>query len=74
MSLIFVSTRKRKPLSSRDVAHLLDMCPDEVVMLARKGTLKAVKQGRLWQYNLSSVLAYRRRLLAEQARASGQPI
>jgi len=51
---------KMKPLSSKSVAHLLDLSPDDVIELSRKGRLKGRKKGRFWRYNLSDVLQYRK--------------
>ena len=48
-------------LRSRDVAHLLDISPDEVSELALRKELKAEKVGRLWRYKLKDVMAYRRK-------------
>jgi excisionase family DNA binding protein len=48
-------------LRSRDVAHLLDCSPDQVVQLARTNKIKAEKQGRLWRFRLRDVKAYMRK-------------
>ena len=48
-------------LRSRDVAHLLDITPDEASELALRKELKAEKVGRLWRYKFEDVMAYRRR-------------
>jgi hypothetical protein len=55
-------------LSSRDVAHMLDMSPDDVIELARKGMLKATKQGRRWRYREADVLTYQRKTIAAEAK------
>jgi excisionase family DNA binding protein len=47
-------------LRSKDVAHILDCSPDEVVDLARGKKLKATKQGRLWRFRRTDVMAYKR--------------
>ncbi len=52
-------------LRSRDVAHMLDCSPDEVIELAQSKRLKATKQGRFWRYRATDVLAYKRRLETE---------
>ena len=36
---------KETLLKSKDVAHVLDLSPDDVIWLARKGKLRAVKRG-----------------------------
>ena len=48
-------------LTSKDVAHLLYISPDEVAELALRKELKAEKVGRLWRYKLKDVMAYRRK-------------
>jgi excisionase family DNA binding protein len=53
--------KKEQLLKSRDVAHILDMSPDDVNALVHKGKLKAIKKGRLWKYRLSDVEAYKRK-------------
>ena len=53
--------RKQFPLRSKDVAHILDMCPDDVIELARSKKLKATRQGGFWRFNITDVEAYRRR-------------
>jgi hypothetical protein len=49
-------------LDSRDVAHILDMSPDDVIRLAKQNKIKAKKEGRLWRYHPQSVLAYQRKM------------
>ena len=51
----------RPLLRSKDVAHILDCTPDEVVELARARKLKAEKQGRLWRFRRDDVMAYKRK-------------
>ncbi len=48
-----------KFLRSKDVAQIVDMSPDDVIVLAKKGKLKAIKKGRYWQYSLTEVLKYK---------------
>ena len=48
-------------LRSKDVAHILDMSPHDVVYLARKGKLRATKVGKYWQYRYRDVTASKRR-------------
>ena len=48
-------------LRSKDVAHLLDVSPDEVVQLAQSRKIKATKVGRLWRYRLADIKAYMKR-------------
>jgi len=47
-------------LRSRDVAHILDCSPDEVIELAQRGKLKATKEGRFWKYCPADVVAYKK--------------
>lgn len=59
-------TKKQEPLlKSKDAAHILDCSPDDVIDLARKGKLRAVKQGRFWRFRHADVLAYKRRVGAD---------
>jgi len=53
--------KKQQFLKSRDVAFILDMSPDDVVDLARKGKFKGIKQGRYWRFRLEDVEAYKRK-------------
>jgi hypothetical protein len=52
---------KVKILKSREVAHILDCSPDDVIMLARKGKLRARKEGKYWLYSYTDVMRYRKR-------------
>ena len=52
---------KEYVLRSRDVAHILDCSPDEVIELAQSKQLKATKKGRFWRYRPADVLAYKKR-------------
>ena len=54
---------KKPLLRSKDVAHILDCCPDDVNDLARSGKLKATKQGRGWRFNTADIEAYKRQNL-----------
>ena len=49
-------------LRSTDVAHILDCSPDDVVALARKGKLKASRQGRFWRFKQADVVAFKKRM------------
>jgi hypothetical protein len=49
-------------LRSKDVAHILDMSPDDVVGLGRGGELKATKQGRYWLFRPSDAMAYKKQM------------
>ncbi|MEW6441067.1 MAG: helix-turn-helix domain-containing protein [bacterium] len=54
--------KQEKLLRSKDVARILDCSPDDVILLARKGKLRAVKQGRFWRYRQADVMVYKKRL------------
>ena len=54
--------KKETFLRSKDVAHILDCSPDDVILLARKGKLRALKQGRFWRYRNADVTTYMKRL------------
>jgi len=51
---------KEKLLKSRDVAWILDCSPDDVIALARKGKLRAVKNGAWW-FREADVITYKRK-------------
>ena len=56
-----VKRKKRteeKLLNSKEVAHILDLSPDDVIMLARKKKLPATKIGRFWRFNPVCVSRY----------------
>jgi len=57
-----MKTKKRTELlRSKDVAHILDCSPDDVLDLVRKGKLPAVKEGRYWRFRLSDIRAHKSR-------------
>ena len=53
---------KERLLKTRDVAWILDWSPDDVVVFAQKGKLKAFKQGRNWRFLEADVVAYKTRM------------
>jgi len=60
-------TKKPKSLmSTREVAMVLDMSPDEVAMLARRGTIKGKKVGRGWRFDRKAVMALGKERLPEE--------
>ena len=48
-------------LRPRDVAHILDCCPDDLYPLIYTGEIKAEKVGRLWKFRLEDVMDYKNR-------------
>jgi len=52
----------KKLLRSKHVAHILDLSPDDVVVLARKGKIRAKKMGRYWNFRYADVMKYRSRV------------
>lgn len=57
-------------INSREVAHLLDCSPDDAIVLARQGRIRASRTGRFWWFALADVLRYRRDMIREaRARA-----
>lgn len=62
-------TRSNDDLRSKDVAHIFDCSPDDVIELARKGVLEARKEGRLWKFRKSDVLKYKRSIDAFEKKA-----
>jgi hypothetical protein len=57
-----MQAKKAGLLRSRDVAHVLDYSPDDVIELAREEKLKGLKQGRFWKFRFQDVESYRRRM------------
>lgn len=53
--------KKDNLLRSKDVAHILDLPPDDVIYLARKGKLRGVKEGKYWKFRLRDVTYYQKR-------------
>jgi len=53
---------KVKILKSREVAYILDCSPDDVIMLARKGKLRAKKEGKYWLYRYADVMRYQKKI------------
>ncbi len=49
-------------LRPRDVAHILDCCPDDLYPLIYSGEIKAYKAGRMWRFRLRDVMAYKKRV------------
>ena len=46
---------------SKDVAHILDCSPDDVIELARRGKIKGTKEGRFWRFREKDINAYIRK-------------
>ena len=46
-------------LRSKDVAHILDISPDDVYEPVRKGALQAIKIGGIWLFRHEDVMAYK---------------
>ncbi|MFC1888206.1 helix-turn-helix domain-containing protein [Thermodesulfobacteriota bacterium] len=58
-------TKPYKPdMTTIDVARVLDMSPDEVAELARKGILRGKKVGNRWKFKKRDVLLLSKRLHA----------
>lgn len=53
--------KKEALLKSKDVAHILDLPPDDVIYLARKGKLRGVKEGKYWKFRLRDVKFYQKK-------------
>ncbi len=54
--------KREELLRSKDVAHVLDCSPDDVIELARSGKLKASKMGRFWRYRYTDVITYKKQV------------
>ena len=55
-------------LRPRDVAHILDCCPDDLYPLIYAGQIKAKKVGRLWRFRLEDVMDYKNRVNGKTVR------
>jgi len=58
---------EKKLLRSKDVAHILNCSPDDVITIARGGKLRAVKDGRFWKFRYADVMAYKKEIEKGQA-------
>ncbi|MFC1888513.1 helix-turn-helix domain-containing protein [Thermodesulfobacteriota bacterium] len=59
--------KRAKPLmSTREVAMVLDMSPDEVALLARKGVIKGKKVGRGWRFDRKAVMQLGKQRMSEE--------
>ena len=58
---------KQPLLRSKDVAHILDCSPDDVIELARTKKLKGIKKGRFWRFHPRDVQAYKRKQEEQEA-------
>ena len=56
------AVKKETLLRSKDVAHILDLPPDDVIYLARKGKLRGVKEGKYWKFRLRDVKFYQKKI------------
>ncbi len=55
------TVKKEIFLRSKDVAHILDLPPDDVIYLARKGKLRGLKEGKYWKFRLRDVKYYQKK-------------
>lgn len=55
-------------LKTKHVAHLLDCSPDDVILLARNGKLKGVKEGRYWFFQFLDVQSYKKKVQRDAQR------
>jgi hypothetical protein len=45
----------KRVLRSKDIAHILDISPDDVIELARKKVIPASKNGRFWIFSIAQI-------------------
>ena len=57
-------------LRTTDLASILDCCPDDLILLARKGKLKATRLGRFWRFREADVATYKKRMEKLRAKES----
>jgi len=48
-------------LKTKDVAHILDCSPDDVIVLAKNDKLKGTKRGKFWCFRYEDIETYRKR-------------
>ena len=58
--------KKDDLLNSNDVAHMLDESPDDIILMARKGTIRGVKKGKRWKFKKRDVISYMNKLKKEE--------
>ena len=58
--------RSKSDMTTIDVARVLDMSPDDVGMLARKGILRGYRVGRQWRFRRRDVTLLGKRMLAKE--------
>jgi excisionase family DNA binding protein len=58
-------------LNSREVAFLLDLSPDTVNDLARRGIVPAFKKGRQWRFRKRDVTLFKRQSRGRLERCRG---
>jgi hypothetical protein len=54
--------KDKELLTTRAVAIILDCMPDEVIILARTGKIRATKQGKYWKFLRKDITAYKKRV------------
>ena len=64
-------SKEKKQLNSREASIVLDMCPEDVVTLARKGRLDGWKHGKCWKFRRKDLLEYKERREQAAAEANG---
>ena len=55
------AVKRETMLKSKDGAHILDLPPDDVIYLARKGKLRGVKEGKYWKFRLRDVKYFQKK-------------
>ncbi len=59
-----MATKKKQTLfRSIDVAHILDISPDDVLNLRRRGLLKGVRyKAKGWRFREADVMVYKKKM------------
>jgi len=47
--------------STKNAAHVLDVSPDDIVMLCNRRLLHGVKQGRFWKVSLRALRDFKKK-------------
>lgn len=63
-----VFEKKHRILTAKEAAHILDMSPDDVTELARRGELPGDRVGRFWRFRWRDIVLARNRINRRKAK------
>ncbi len=58
MNITENTSRMPKILKSSDISRLLEVSPDDITLLARRGYLRGFKSGRQWRFKKRYILSW----------------